>query len=164
MAARTIAKFTPFSADPVTTNGAQLLPSNDRPALAFDAATAEYAVWTDAAPTGLAGTITATITYTMASATSGKVDFTGEIEAVTSGDALDFDAATSFDTANTITAPTVPGTAGYPQQFTITLTNADSLAAADYYRFRLMRDATDGTNDTAAGDALVELVELRDGN
>lgn len=164
MAARTIAVLHPFSADPVTTNGAQLTVVNDRPCLAFDASTAEYAVWTFAASTGLTGGISATVSYMMASATSGKVDFTGEIEAVTSGDATDLDAGTSFDTANTITAPTVPGTAGYMQQFTITLTNADSMAAADYVRFRLMRDATDNTNDTATGDCDVLLVEVRDGN
>lgn len=155
--------FTPLSAEFPASNFPQLMTVNQRPVLAFDASTAETCYWTGVAPQGITGTLTAVVTYMMASATSGKVDFTGAIEAVTSGDALDLDATTSIDTANAITAPTVPGTAGYMQQFSITLTNADSIAAADYARFVLVRDATDATNDTAAGDAYVLSVELRDG-
>lgn len=164
MAATTRVLLLPFAAEFPASNFPQLLLVNARPVLAFDASTAETCYWTFVAPQGLTGGLSATVTYMMASATSGKVDFTGAIEAVTTGDALDLDATTSIDTANAITAPTVPGTAGYMQQFTITLTNADSLAAADYARFVLVRDATDGTNDTAAGDCYVLAVEIRDGN
>jgi hypothetical protein len=154
--------LTPYSAEFPATNFPQLLLVNRRPALAFDAATAETCYWTGVAPVGLTGTITAIVQYIMASATSGKVDFTGAFEAVTDGDSTDLDAGTSIDTANAITAPTVPGTAGYIDQFTITMTNADSIAAGDYFRFVLVRDATDGTNDTASGDCYVLTVEIRD--
>jgi hypothetical protein len=154
--------FTPLAAEFPATNFPQLTLVNRRPVLAFDASTAETAQWTAVAPQGLTGTLTAVVSYIMASATSGKVDFTGAIEAVSDGDSLDLDAGDSFDTANTITAPTVPGTAGYIDQFTITLTNQDSIAPADYFRFQLVRDATDGTNDTAAGDCYVLAVEIRD--
>lgn len=164
MAATTRFVFLPYAAEFPSANFPQLLTVNARPVLAFDASTAETCYWTAAAPTGLTGTLSATVSYMMASATSGKVDFTGAIEAVTSGDSTDLDAGTSIDTANAITAPTVPGTAGYMAQFTCTLTNQDSIAAADYFRFVLVRDATDGTNDTATGDAYVLAVELRDGN
>lgn len=158
--------FTPESAQFPSANFPQLLTVHSterRLGLAFDAAAAESCMWSGIAPQGLTGTLTAIVTYIMASATSGKVDFTGEVEAVTDGDATDLDAATSYDSANTITAPTVPGTAGYIDQFTITLTNADGLAAGDLFRFRLTRDATDATNDTATGDCIVLAVELRDG-
>ncbi|MCL4822575.1 MAG: hypothetical protein KJZ57_00025 [Anaerolineales bacterium] len=58
--------------------------------------------------------------------------------------------------------PTAPGTAGYIDQFTATLTNKDSVAAGDYVRIRLMRDADDGTNDTASGDCYVLMAEIRE--
>lgn len=157
----TIGSLLPFAAEFPASNFPALMVVNERPVLAFDADTAETCRWTFFCPQSISGTMTAVISYIMASATSGKVDFTGSIEAVTDGDSLDLDASTSFDTANAITAPTVPGTAGYIDQFTITLTNQDSIAAGDLARFALTRDATDGTNDTATGDCYILGVELR---
>lgn len=157
----TRAVFLPHAAEFPSTNFPQLTQINQRPVLAFDAATDETAYWTDIAPQGLTGTLTLVVTYAMASATSGAVYFQAAIEAVSDGDATDLDATTSFDTANSGNA-TVPGTAGYIDQIAITLTNADSLAAADYYRVALNRDA-DNASDTATGDAYVLAVELRDG-
>lgn len=157
----TFATLTPYAAEFPASNFPQLTLVNERPVLAFDASTAETARWTFKIPQGFTGTMTATVQYIMASATSGKVDFTGALEAVTDGDATDLDAGTSFDTENAITAPTVPGTAGYIDEFTITLTNQDSAAVGDYARFALKRDATDATNDTATGDCYVLGVELR---
>lgn len=155
---------TPFSAEFPSSNFPQLTLSNRRPVLAFDAATDETAYWTDIAPQGLTGTITLVITYAMASATSGTVGFQGQIEAITDGDSTDTDATTSFDSVNNSTSTTVPATAGYIDQISITMTNADSLTAADYYRLSLNRDA-DGSaiTDSATGDAYVLAVELRDG-
>ena len=164
MATRFILK--PEAAEFPSTNFPQLMTIHSterRLVLAFDAATAEACMWSAVVPQGWTGTITAIVTYVMASATSGKVDFTVEVEAVSDGDTVDLDAATSYDTANTITAPTVPGTAGYIDQFTCKLTNNDGSAAGDAIRFRLMRDATDGTNDTATGDCYILAVEIRDG-
>ena len=161
--ANTIAVFTPFSAEFPATNFPQLLLVNRHPVLAFDASTAETCYWTGIARQGLTANYTAVISYIMASATSGKVDFEIAVEAVTDGDSFDLDAGDSFDTANTITAPTVPGTAGYLDQIVVTLTNVDSIAVADIFRISLKRDAADGTNDTATGDCYVLAVELRDG-
>lgn len=154
----------PFSAEFPATNFPQLTLSNRRPVLAFDAATDETCYWTDIAPQGITGTITLVITYAMASATSGTVGFQAQIEAISDGDATDTDATTSFDTVNNSASTTVPGTAGYIDQISITMTNADSIAAADYYRISLNRDA-DGSaiTDSATGDAYVLAVELRDG-
>lgn len=154
--------FTPNAAEFPASNFPQLTLVNRRPVLAFDADTDETCYWTAVVPQGWTGTITAYIYYIMASATSGKVDFEVAVEAVTDGDSTDLDAGTSFDTANTITAPTVPGTAGYIDVITCTLTNNDSSAAGDYIRFSLMRDADDGTNDTASGDCYVLAMEIRD--
>ena len=103
-------------------------------------------------------TLTAIVTYRAASATTGTALFDAAIEAISDGDATDTDAGSSFATDNTPTAPTVPGTAGYIDQLTITLSNNDSIAAGDYCRLRLNRDNA----DTAAGDLQVLAVELRD--
>jgi len=154
--------FTPLSAEFPTSNFPQLLLVNRRPVLAFDASTDETAYWTAVVPQGFTGTPSVTVSFIMASATSGNVVFQAAIEAVTSGDALDLDTATSFDTANSSGAVSVPTTAGYMKQFSITLMTNDSMAAADYFRLSLNRDA-DNANDTAAGDCYVLAVELRDG-
>lgn len=152
----------PLSAEFPSSNFPQLLLSNRRPVLAFDASTDETAYWTGQAPQGFTGTPTLVITYAMASATSGTVGFQAQLEAISDGDAVDTDSATSFDSVNNSASTTVPGTAGYIDQISITLTNADSLAAGDYFRLSLNRDA-DGSaiTDSASGDAYVLAVELR---
>lgn len=156
--------FTPTSAEFPASNYPQITLVNRRPALAFDASTDEAAYWTGIAPQGITGTLTAIITYVMASATSGAVGFQAQLEAVSDGDATDLDAGTSFDTVNNSSSTTVPGTAGYIDQISITLTNADSIAAGDYFRLSINRDA-DGSaiTDSATGDAYVLSVEFRDG-
>ena len=129
--ARTVFLGLPGSAEYPAANFPQFTLSNRRPVLAFDAATAEACQWTTKAPVGITGTLTAIVTYAMASATSGGVAFTVEVEAITPGDAVDTDAADSFDSVNTGTDATVPGTAGHIDTVSITLTNADSIAAGD---------------------------------
>ena len=153
--------FSPNSAEFPSSNFPQLLLSNRRPALAFDAGTQETAYWTGIVPQGFTGTVTAVITYAMASATANLIEFEVALEAISDGDSIDTDATTSFDTVNTGGA-TVPGTAGYIDQVSVTLTNADSIAAGDYFRLSVSRDADDGTNDTATGDLYLLSVELRD--
>ncbi len=153
----------PYSAEFPSTNFPQLLLSNRRPVLAFDASTDETCYWTFVAPQGLTGTITLVLTIAMASATSGTVGFQAKLEAITDADATDTDAATSFDSVNNSASTTVPGTAGYIKQISITMTNADSIAAGDYVRLSVNRDA-DGSaiTDSATGDAYLLAAELRD--
>ncbi len=153
--------FTPFSAELPTTNFPQLLIVNGRPVLAFDATTAETCYWSLVVPAGFTGPLTLVLTYMMASATTGGVAFDVSVEALTDGDATDLDAGTSFDTTNTGTAAAVPGTAGQIDQVTITLTNGDSAAAADYLRISVTRATANGT-DTATGDLYLLTAELRD--
>lgn len=159
MATRAI--LTPEGAHYPATNFPALLLSNRRPVLAFDASTSETAYWTFVAPQGVTGTWTAVISYAMASATTGGVAFDVALEAITSGDALDTDAATSFDTVNGGNDSAVPGTAGYMEQISITLTNADSIAAADLVRVSVARAVANGA-DTATGDCYALSVEIRD--
>ena len=157
----TRAVLLPESAHYPATNFPALLLSNRRPVLAFDASTSETAYWTFVAPQGITGTLTAVISYAMASATTGGVAFDVALEAISSGDALDTDATTSFDSVNTGTDAAVPGTAGYMEQISITLTNADSVAAADLVRVSVARAVANGA-DTATGDCYVLSVEIRD--
>jgi len=159
MATRAI--LTPEAAHYPATNFPALLLSNRRPVLAFDASTSETAYWTFIAPQGITGAWTAVISYAMASATTGGVAFDVALEAISSGDALDTDATTSFDTVNTGTDSGVPATAGYMEQISITLTNADSVAAADLVRVSVARAVANGA-DTATGDCYVLSVEIRD--
>lgn len=154
--------FDPLGASFPATAFPQLTLSNRRPALAFDASTQETCYWTGVAPQGLSGALSAVVTYAMASATTGVVEFEVALEAISDGDALDTDAADSFDTVNASGQVTVPGTAGYIDQAVVTLTNADSIAAGDYFRLSVSRDADDATNDTATGDLLILGIELRE--
>lgn len=136
----------------------------NRPYLAFDDTAVEgcrtVPFQMPAAYTG-SGTLKADIHYIMASATSGKVDFEVSVEAFTAADAVDLDAGESFDTLNAANQ-TVPGTAGYLGVATVTLTNKDSVAAGDYVRLKIERDADDATDDTASGDARLLQVVVRE--
>jgi hypothetical protein len=154
--------FTPLSAEFPTSLFPQLTVVNARPVLAYDAATQETAYWTSIAPQGLTGTLTAVITYMMASATSGLIEFEVALEAVSDGDATDLDAGNSFAIVNASGPATVPATAGYIDQVSVTLTNNDSIAGGDYFRLSVSRDSDDATNDTAAGDLYALCCELRD--
>lgn len=167
MASRLIHTCTPLNAEFPTTGAPELrtvtADSIQRPALAFDAAADETAYWSFIAPPNVTAPYTAVVKYTMASATSGAVRSEGKIEALTPDvDTIDTDAATSFDTTNS-QGDIVPGTAGYVGEFTITLTNADSIDDGDLARFAYNRDAngTTGTDD-ATGDQYVLQIGLYD--
>ncbi|MEV6297848.1 hypothetical protein AB0M02_00410 [Actinoplanes sp. NPDC051861] len=121
----------------------------------FDATNEEWCCWQLRMPDDYASGLTAKIQYAMASATSGGVAWDVRISATSDGDAQDVDAQ-DFASANVGTA-TVPGTAGYLDEVSISLTNADSVTAGDFVVVRLARDVANGS-DTATGDA--ELLAL----
>lgn len=112
------------------------------------------------APRGITTPLTAVITYRMASATTNNVRWRVAVEAISDGDAVDTDAASSFDSNNDGSDATVPGTAGHIDQYSVTLTNNDSIAAGDLVRLRFTRITTTGTD--ATGDAQILAVELTD--
>lgn len=151
------------AAVPPAANAAELieLATPKRRVLAFDAATQEGAYFDGIAPQGLTGTLTLVVQYLMASAITGGIRLQASVEAVTPADALDLDAGTSFDTANGASDTAVPGTAGYMETVSITLTTNDSMAAGDAVRIFLERVVAHA-DDTAAGDCYVLSVELRD--
>lgn len=125
--------------------------------LAFDATTEEQVCWSFRMPADYSSAPVVKVQYKMVSATTGGVVFEARIAAVTDGDAQDVDAK-GFAAANTGTA-TVPGTAGHLDEVSITMTNADSLAAGDFVVLYLNRDPAD-VSDTATGDAEVIAVAL----
>lgn len=146
------AMLTPYGAELPSSNFPQLTLVNSRPALAFDASTDESAVWTILLPDTAGGDYTWRPYFVMASATSGNVIWTCEVEAISNADATDLDATTSFATANSASIA-APATAGYIASLNSnTLTNDDSVVGGDYVRVRLTRDADNGS-DTATGDA-----------
>lgn len=151
----------PQAAQPVGSNFPELIvDGQERQVLAFDATTNETCDWTFSVPTGWTGTITAKVFYRMASATSGDVDLDIQVEAISDGDSIDTDSASSFDTLNSVDNTTVPGTAGFPDLISITLTNDDSAVAGDMIRIRFNRDAA---SDTATGDLELFWIEIQDG-
>jgi hypothetical protein len=128
-------------------------------ALLADTTTHEYAGWQFRVPNTYGSNPVAKIQYSMASATSGKVDIEVDVMCVTDGDSAEINTA-SFDTVNEITGgTTVPGTAGYLDEISLSLTNNDSLTAGDMCFFRLGRD-TDDADDTATGDMEIRTLQM----
>lgn len=116
----------------------------------MDASTVEALHWAFQMPGNYSSAPVIRITYKMASATSGNIIMEAHLAAVSDGDATDTDAK-AFAAVNTSATTAVPGTAGYIDQLTISLTNADSVAANDWVVLRIARDA-DNASDTATGD------------
>lgn len=115
----------------------------------FDATTDESIIYQFVIPNNYSSTPLLKIQYSMASATSSTVEWEGAIMCVTPGDSADINTASFANGATT--SETVPGTAGYESQVTISLTD-DSCAAGDTAIIYISTDANDGTNDAATGD------------
>lgn len=152
--------FDPDCFVPPSSNAPDRAVLQNRPYLSFDKTTDET-VYTPAfrmpsAYTGT-GTLKLDIGYMAATVTTGDVVWACQVEAITDADAVDLDSASAFDTANTATV-TVPGTAGYLDVATITLTNkgatsstSSAVAAGDMVRLAIYRDAN-AAGDTADND------------
>lgn len=137
--------------------------NTDNMIAAFDAAADELCHLNGVAPQGLTGTLTLEVFGWMLSATTGTIGLRAEVEANTPGDALNRNTTHSFDAINYATSATVPGTAGYEFQTTITLTNKDGIVAGDDFIIRFGRDADGtGTTDSATADFYCSKIELRD--
>jgi hypothetical protein len=129
---------------------------NSKPRLTFADAADETHHYTFRMPENYASGLTLKAQYSMESATSGNVILAAQVMAVSDGDSAAVD-TDSYDTANTSSATAVPGTAGYIDEISLTLSNADSVAAGDWVAIKIFRDA-DNASDTATGD--LELIAL----
>jgi hypothetical protein len=157
-------EFFPESAHFPAANFPQLVsyPSaTNRLGLAFDATNQETAYFTFVMPQGVVGALSLILHCFAASAVSGGVVFNAAVEAITPADAFDVDSGVSFDTANVSAAVTVPATAGYMFAVPIPLVTVDTIAAGDYARLAIARVPANA-GDTAAGDAVVLAIELRE--
>jgi hypothetical protein len=151
----------PLANEPPSSNYATLDFRNSHPVLDFDAASLESAVFSGIMPQHYAGGgVTAYVWYLMSSAESGDIDWDGNFERI--GDQqLDID-GDSFAATQSVDNTTVPATTGLVDVVAIPFTDGaqmDSIAAGEPFRFMLTRDAA---SDTAAGDAELLLVELRE--
>lgn len=152
--------FRPAQNEPPSSNYAVFGVRNAHPYLAFDTTTQWSAFFTGVLPNGYAGGgLTVTVFVMMASATSGTVGFDAAFERMEAS-SLDLD-SDSFATAKTITATTVPGTSGQILALSVAFSNTeiDGLVAGESFRLRIRRDVA---NDTAAGDAQVTAVQVRE--
>ena len=126
--------------------------------LAFDASQLEQCMWSFRMPADYASAPVLKVMFKMTSATTGNVIINGRLAAVSDGDSTDVDAK-AFATVNTSSATAVPGTAGFLKEISLTLTNADSVAAGDFVVAYLARDGASGS-DTATGDMEVTAVAI----
>lgn len=130
---------------------------NAHPVLTYDTTTPETAYFYGVVPDNYASEgFTFEVWYCAATATSGTIGWTVAFETL---DGQDIDSS-GFASAQTITAATVPASAGQVTSGTVDFTNAqiDGLVAGDAFRISLTRNTS---ADNASGDAQVLQCELR---
>jgi hypothetical protein len=158
----TLVIFRPQDNEPPAANYATLDLRNQHPVLDFDDSTNESGVFSAVMPQNYAGTtgVTVYIHYAMSSAVANDIDWDAAFERI--GDQqLDID-GDSFAAVNSVDNTTVPGTTGLVDIVSIAFTDGvdmDSVAAGEGFRLKITRDAV---SDTAAGDAELRFVEIRE--
>jgi hypothetical protein len=156
----TLAILTPLCNEPPVSNYATLDMRNQHPVLDFDDATNESTVFSSVMPQNYTGGgVTVYLHYAMTSATSGDVDWDVTFERI--GDQQQDIDSDGFATAKSVDDTTVPATSGMVDVVSIAFSaaEADSIAAGEGFRIKVTRDAA---SDTAAGDAELALVEIRE--
>lgn len=153
--------FDASSNRPPSSNYATLGYRNGHLHLEFDDTTNEDAIFSGLMPQSYAGGgVTVYLHYAMTSATSGDVDWDVAFERV--GDQQQDIDSDSFAAANSVDNTTVPATSGNVNVADVAFTDGadmDSVAAGEYFRMKVMRDAS---SDTATGDAELITVEIRE--
>jgi hypothetical protein len=151
----------PLQNEAPSSNFATLDTRNGHVVLDFDTTTQEAAIFSGVLPADYGGAgITVSIFCALTSATTGTVGWLVSIER-NDASSLDID-SDSFATAQTVTATTVPGTSGQLLKLSVNISNGanmDSLAAGELFRIKIERDVT---NDTAAGDAELLRVTMKE--
>lgn len=131
--------------------------------LDFDAATDWEAIFESVLPRHYGGGgITAYLHFAMSTATSGNVVWQAAFERIGDGQQdIDLDGFAAFQSSGAIAVPSVSGNI---KICTIAFTDGaqmDSVAVGEAFRFKVRRDA-DNASDTAAGDAELLAVELKE--
>ena len=158
----TLAVFSPSANEPPATAFATLDTRNAHTVLDFDTTTQEAAIFKGVMPRHYSGGgITVYVHASLTSAVTGTLGWGVTFERV-SDSIQDID-ADGFATEQIITAATVPATSGFVSILNVAITagaaGTDSVAAGDGYRLRIQRDVA---NDTAAGDAELWAVEVKE--
>lgn len=157
----TLLVFTPLHNEPPASNQATLDTRNQHPVLDFDATTNESAVFSSVMPRHYGGGgVTVYIHYAMSSATSGDIDWDVAWERI--GDQQQDLDSDGFAAVNSADDTTVPGTLGLVDIVNVAFTDGadmDSVAVGEGFRLKVTRDAA---SDTAAGDAELLFVELKE--
>ncbi|MEK9207068.1 MAG: hypothetical protein AAB922_01200 [Patescibacteria group bacterium] len=153
--------FKPYDNEPPAATFATLDTRNGHPVLDFDTTTGESAVFSAVLPRNYAGGgITVYVHYSATSAVTGTIGWLIAFERIGDG-SQDID-ADGFAADNTLTAATVPATSGNVDIINVAVTdgaNIDSIAVGEGFRLRVTRDVA---NDTAAGDAELIAVEIKE--
>lgn len=158
----TLLVFTALHNEPPASNPATLDLRNNHPVLDFDATTNEGAVFSSVMPQNYSAStgVTVYIHYSMASATSGDIDWDVAFERI--GDQQQDVDSDSFAAANSVDNTTVPGTSGNVDVVNVAFTDGadmDSVAAGEKFRIKVTRDAA---SDSATGDAELHAIEIRE--
>jgi len=141
--------FTPPTLD-ACSEGAQIDAGDGNWRLLFKPDTDGCAMWQIVLPDYWAAHSELRVEYSLVSATTLEVAWEAAIMCSSPGDSADIGTA-SFANGVEASGNTVPGTAGYPDSQSITLTD-DSCAAGDTMFIVLSTDANDAVNDDAAGN------------
>ena len=156
----TLVIFTPLHNEPPSSNAATIDLRNQHPVLDFDTTTGEAAVFSSVMPRNYAGGgVTVYVHWAASTATTGTIGWLVGFEQI--GTALDID-ADSFAADNTVTAATVSGTSGIIVITNTTFTDGadmDSVAVGEAFRLKITRDVA---GDSAAGDAELLAVEIKE--
>jgi len=143
--------FSAFEAMLPTANYPQFDARNLLPVIDFDQTTGETCYFLLRMPDSYAGgSLIVSLSWMATTATSGTIGWTVAFARLNDAN-QDVDSY-AFDTASTITAATVSGTAGKITTTSVTVANgdADLIAAGDLFILRVVRDVA---NDTCADDA-----------
>ncbi|HEV2778821.1 MAG TPA: hypothetical protein VGX25_05415 [Actinophytocola sp.] len=157
----TLAVLGPLDAFGPAADFATLDYRNRHPVLDFDTTTQETAFWRTVLPRHYGGGgITVYLHWSATTATTGTVGWLVAFERI--GDAQQDLDADGFAADQTVTAATVPGTSGHVKISNVAVANGaamDSIAVGEAFRLRLRRDVA---SDTAAGDAELVAIELKE--
>ena len=157
----TLCTFFPADNEPTTSNYATFDTRNNHLVLDFDTTTGETAFFTGLLPRNYAaGGITVYVHHAASTATSGTIGWLIAFERI--GNAQQDLDADGFAGDQTVTAATVPATSGNVNITNVAITdgaNIDSIAVGEVFRLRITRDVA---NDTAAGDAELVAIELKE--
>ena len=157
----TLLVFNPLCNEPPASNGMTFDTRNQHPVLDADDTTNESAVFSAVMPRNYASSgLTVYIHYAMETAEADDIDWDAAFERI--GDQQQDLDADGFAAVQSVDGTVVPGTSGLVDIVSIGFTNGaqmDSIAVGEGFRLKVTRDAD---SDTAAGDAELVFVEIKE--